>query len=334
MFFDIVDGANDVAIYTSDGGSRTLIADTSGPIEQFNGSPTINNSGTVAFSAVSVHSDGSRHEAIYTGNGGPLKLIAETGAPGETFSPGIPAINNQGAVAFWATIALPGGPVSEGIFVGDGGPLSVIAHNRQGAYVEFGSGIGSPSINDNGTVAFLARRTDQLRCIATGPNPETDAVVCTRDIIDGREANVNVIHTHGLNNNGQVAFMTGIFDQALYLASPRSQIGIDIKPGEGPNSVNPSSRQKIAVAVLTTNTFDALQVDPSTVEFGPDGATEFHRKTHVEDVDDDGDADLLFHFNTPDTGLKCGDAEATLRGETFNGELIVGTDSIRTVSCP
>ena len=38
--------------------------------------------------------------------------------------------------------------------------------------------------------------------------------------------------------------------------------------------------QKIPVAVLTTDTFDATQVDASTVAFGPNGASESHGRSH------------------------------------------------------
>jgi hypothetical protein len=82
-------------------------------------------------------------------------------------------------------------------------------------------------------------------------------------------------------------------------------VTIDIKPGSDPNSIRPFSRQKISVAILTTGDFDALLVDPLTVQFGPDGATESHGRWHVEDVDGDGDMDLLFHFNTQETGIVC-----------------------------
>ena len=40
-------------------------------------------------------------------------------------------------------------------------------------------------------------------------------------------------------------------------------VTIDIKPGKTPNSINPTSGQMIPVAVLTTDTFDATQVDAS-----------------------------------------------------------------------
>jgi Concanavalin A-like lectin/glucanases superfamily len=108
---------------------------------------------------------------------------------------------------------------------------------------------------------------------------------------------------------------------------------IDIKPGSFPNSINPKSKGKIPVAILTTNTFDATTVDPSTVRFGSAGTKAAPVQDALEDVDEDGDSDLILHFNTQDTGIKCGDASATLVGETFGGQAVRGTDSIKTVGC-
>ena len=51
-------------------------------------------------------------------------------------------------------------------------------------------------------------------------------------------------------------------------------------------------------------------------------------------MDGDGDLDLKLHFNVVETGIVCGDTEVTLTGETFGGEAIAGSDSIRTVECP
>ena len=112
------------------------------------------------------------------------------------------------------------------------------------------------------------------------------------------------------------------------------EVATDIKPGSDPNSINLKSKGKIPVAVLTTDTFDATQIDFETVVFGPNSASESHGRAHVEDVDLDGDIDMVLHFHTQDTGIQCGDTEVTLTGETFDGQAITGTDAIKTVKCP
>lgn len=111
------------------------------------------------------------------------------------------------------------------------------------------------------------------------------------------------------------------------------EVDIDIMPGSPKNSINLKGKGVIPVAILTTDTFDATVVDPMPVEFGPDGAIEAHGTGHIEDIDGDGDFDLLLHFNTRDTGIACEDTAASITGETFNGQLIEGFDAIRIVGC-
>jgi len=48
-------------------------------------------------------------------------------------------------------------------------------------------------------------------------------------------------------------------------------------------------------------------------------------------VDGDGDIDLVLHFRFGESGIACGDVEAELIGETFDGQAIRGSDAIRTV---
>jgi hypothetical protein len=129
------------------------------------------------------------------------------------------------------------------------------------------------------------------------------------------------------NGDGIAACDIGAFE---FQAVP---VSIDIKPGSLPNPINPNIRGVITVAILTTNTFDATRVDPASVKFGPKGATEAHGAGHTEDVDGDGDLDLVLHFRTQETGIKCGDTSASLIGRTLDGQQIEGTDSIKTVGC-
>jgi hypothetical protein len=123
-----------------------------------------------------------------------------------------------------------------------------------------------------------------------------------------------------------------IFQVRPTFAAP-IQVTIDIKPGSSPNSINPKSQGVIPVAILTTDAFDATTVDPLSVRFGPKGATEAHNQGHIEDVNHDGEPDLVLHFETQATGIQCGDTSASLTGETFEGDPIQGSDAIQTVGC-
>ena len=110
---------------------------------------------------------------------------------------------------------------------------------------------------------------------------------------------------------------------------PTIEVTIDIKPGSDPNSINLGSKGVVPVAVLTTEDFDAAEVDPETVRFGPDEAEAVHWA--LEDVDDDSDIDLILHFKTQEAGISTGDTETTLTGETYDGNPIQGTGTVNIV---
>ena len=83
------------------------------------------------------------------------------------------------------------------------------------------------------------------------------------------------------------------------------KVSIDIKPGSDPNSINIESEGVISVAILTCPEFDAASVNPNTVTMGNgDGSdTPVAKKNdnlmaNIEDVDNDGDLDLVLHFKT------------------------------------
>jgi hypothetical protein len=66
------------------------------------------------------------------------------------------------------------------------------------------------------------------------------------------------------------------------------------------------------------------------VRFGPKGTEAGAWQWAPEDFDGDGDVDLVLHFETQATGIRCGATEVRLKGSALAG-LIEGRDSIRTV---
>ena len=121
--------------------------------------------------------------------------------------------------------------------------------------------------------------------------------------------------------------------QTLVVEESTLVVSIDIKTSSFPNSINPQSRGGIPVAILTTDDFDAATVDWSTVKFGANGTEAFAARSALEDVDGDGDTDMVLHFNTQGTGIQCGDTSASLTGVTLGGQPFSGSDSINTVGC-
>ena len=104
---------------------------------------------------------------------------------------------------------------------------------------------------------------------------------------------------------------------------------IDVKPGSDENPINLGSNGVIAVVIYTTDGFDATTVDVSTVKFGPSEAAPVHYA--YEDVDEDGDTDLVLHFRTQEAGISAYDTSVTLTGETDSGTAFTGTDTIKIV---
>jgi len=106
---------------------------------------------------------------------------------------------------------------------------------------------------------------------------------------------------------------------------------VDIRPDATENIVNLRSQGVLPVAILSTQLFDATDVDVTTVRFGPGGAVEAHGRGHLEDVNGDGKVDLVLHFRVQETGLPSGATEACLVGRTLNGVPIMGCDSVKTL---
>jgi hypothetical protein len=112
-------------------------------------------------------------------------------------------------------------------------------------------------------------------------------------------------------------------------------VDIDIKPGSDPNSINLGSEGSVPVAILTTADFDATTVDPETVSLagasvGLKGKSN-KLMASIEDVDGDGDDDLMVHIDIEELNLVPGSTIAVLYGTTFSGTEVKGIDSVNIV---
>lgn len=221
--------SNSSAIFTGDGHSRKLIADSkiNGLFARGVGSPSINASGTVAFSSVLSVAGLPAGVSIFTGQGGDLNTVLSTS--GSDFVDfGNVAINDAGKIV----VSGKRTDGSLGIFTLRKGPKTIVDTN---AHPEF-SGFGDPVINNGGTIADVAF------LIAGGLNDGLEIIsgkagaIIPRTDPDG-PAFANAEHP-SINNHGAVAFYafpnldpnepTGIF---LEVSGGNTLIPV-IRPGD------------------------------------------------------------------------------------------------------
>lgn len=132
-----------------------------------------------------------------------------------------------------------------------------------------------------------------------------------------------------------------LFDEAtvtVRLTDVPETIGalIDVRPGDSTNRINIRSRGKVDVAILSSATFDALQVDVNSLRFGRTGNEDSLSRNpaqgtprfRVGDVNGDGRLDLVVEFETERTGFQLGDVRGILKGRTRTGQLFQAEDVV------
>lgn len=114
------------------------------------------------------------------------------------------------------------------------------------------------------------------------------------------------------------------------------EVGVDIMPGNDLNPINTTSKGRVRVALLGSETFDVTTVDSDTVVF--DHAPVDKVDKAPKDVNRDGYPDLAFHFKTQSLWLVNTqpvtfpeNTEACLEGSTNDGTRFKGCDSVRIV---
>ena len=109
-------------------------------------------------------------------------------------------------------------------------------------------------------------------------------------------------------------------------------VDIDIMPGSDANCFNNNGHGVISTAILSSEVFDATEVNPETVRLegmaikmvGKSGRL----LTQIRDANHDGLDDLVVKIEDEDGVFGSGTTEARLTANTFDGVPILGTDSI------
>jgi hypothetical protein len=110
------------------------------------------------------------------------------------------------------------------------------------------------------------------------------------------------------------------------------EVTVDIKPGSEPNCINNDGHGVIPVAVLGSADFSVRQIDPMSVALAALTIKVVGKNekllVHYEDVNGDGQEDLVAQVEDMDGVFSVGDSTATLTGTLYDGTLIEGTDSL------
>jgi len=121
---------------------------------------------------------------------------------------------------------------------------------------------------------------------------------------------------------------------AAALAAQAQRVSIEIKPGDdGPKSLEPGRGGMVPVAILGSPDFDAASGDPESVRLGPTGTEAAAFRSTLEDVDRDGDVDLLLLVRVPDLRLTCEHTELRLAGKTVTGDDFEGATPVQVTGC-
>jgi hypothetical protein len=119
------------------------------------------------------------------------------------------------------------------------------------------------------------------------------------------------------------------------ISAATKQVNIDIKPGMKKEDapLNPRSKGKIPVAILSEQGFSPMNIDTSRLYFGKTGTENSLHKClpQGKDINRDGDLDLVCHFSTKDAKFDYGSLEGVVTGYTIDGTAFEGRAPLKVV---
>jgi hypothetical protein len=110
-------------------------------------------------------------------------------------------------------------------------------------------------------------------------------------------------------------------------------ISIDVRPGRNFARIRLGGRGNVPVALLSSDQFDALKVNQTSITFGAEGHEKSLRwcnKVGV-DVNKDRRPDLLCNFDIKAAGFEDGDSLGKVKGVTVDGRPFEGTGPLKAV---
>ena len=126
----------------------------------------------------------------------------------------------------------------------------------------------------------------------------------------------------------------GAYTLYITVTSAELPVHIDIKPGSPISPINPKAQGTVPVALLSSDKFNPLDVDTASLRFGKTGDEQSFRRcnpSESRDLNADGRADLVCHFDNGATGFQRGDMLGTLKGKTKTGQAFKGTGDLKAV---
>ena len=194
------------------------------------GRPSINDlNGEIAFWD-RIDSLGSGEEGIFAGRAGVFRTLGPTDRLYNGAGDRGDANNNDAGIgAFEISFVNENDEFVTALATSNDGVLSIVADTLHGYS---GFGFYAPAINNRGQVAFRGFLADfSTDGIFTGPDPKKNAIITSRDKLDGARiiSGSFSVCAEALNNAGEIAFIVDLVDNtqlegfrtAIYVASPK-----------------------------------------------------------------------------------------------------------------